>query len=274
MVLGQSDSTTGRGVYGLASATSGSNYGVLGRSESTSGHGVFGWANANSGSNYGVYGVSDSTAGQGIHGLASATSGVTTGVFGGSASPTGRGVRGHASTTTGANFGVWGSSASTSGTAVYGRATATTGVTFGVLGRSDSSSGFDFYANGAGTNYGSSSSRRWKSDIRNIDDPLGKIARLRGVYYTWDKEHGGHHDLGMIAEEVGEVLPEIVNYEENGIDAIGMDYSKMTPLLVEAVNALRDEKDAQIAELKAENRALQDRLLRVELFMQQLTGRR
>ena len=36
-----------------------------------------------------------------------------------------------------------------------------------------------------------------------------------------------------------------VIYEENGIDAIGMDYSKMTPLLVEAVNALRDEKNDQ-----------------------------
>ena len=63
------------------------------------------------------------------------------------------------------------------------------------------------------------------------------------------KNTGGQHDLGMIAEEVGAVLPEIVNYEENGVDAIGMDYSKMTPLLVEAVNALRSEKDAEINQL-------------------------
>ena len=117
------------------------------------------------------------------------------------------------------------------------------------MGETNSSSGFDFYAAGAGTNYGSSSSRRWKSNIRNIDDPLVKIGKLRGVYYDWDAEHGGHHDVGMIAEEVGEVLPEIVQYEENGIDAIGMDYSKMSPLLVEAINALRDEKDAEIQAL-------------------------
>ena len=55
----------------------------------------------------------------------------------------------------------------------------------------------------------------------------------------------------MIDGEVGEVLPEIVQYEENGIDAIGMDYSKMTPLLVEAVNALRAEKDAEIDALRS-----------------------
>ena len=59
----------------------------------------------------------------------------------------------------------------------------------------------------------------------------------------------------MIAEEVGEVLPEVVQYEENGVDAIGMDYSKMTPLLVEAVNALRSEKDAEISELRTEKDA-------------------
>ena len=66
--------------------------------------------------------------------------------------------------------------------------------------------------------------------------------QIRGVYFDWDTEHGGHHDVGMIAEEVGAVMPEIVQYEENGVDAIGMDYSKMTPLLVAAVNSRRLSK--------------------------------
>jgi len=105
------------------------------------------------------------------------------------------------------------------------------------------SGGYDFYAGGPGTNYGSSSSIRWKSDVRPINDPLGKVLSLRGVYFNWDAEHGGEHDVGMIAEEVGEVLPEIVQYEENGIDASGMDYSKLTPLLVEAVKELKGEND-------------------------------
>jgi len=49
--------------------------------------------------------------------------------------------------------------------------------------------------------------------------------------------------VGMIAEEVGQVLPEIVQYEEDGIYTSGMDYSKLTPLLVEAVKALKKEND-------------------------------
>jgi hypothetical protein len=47
----------------------------------------------------------------------------------------------------------------------------------------------------------------------------------------------------MIAEEVGEVMPEIVQYEEDGIYASGMDYGKLTPLLVEAIKALKAEND-------------------------------
>ena len=57
----------------------------------------------------------------------------------------------------------------------------------------------------------------------------------------------------MIAEEVGAVLPEIVAYETNGMDAVGMDYSRLAPLLVEAVKALEQrvaEKDATIAGLE------------------------
>ena len=139
------------------------------------------------------------------------------------------------------------------------------GANYGVWSNCVSTSGYDFFAAGAGQDYGSSSSIRWKSNVRNIDQPLDKIARLRGVYYDWDKEHGGHHDLGMIAEEVGQVLPEIVTYEENGIDASGLDYSKLTPLLVEAVNALRAEKDAQID-------ALNERMAAIESLVQALAG--
>jgi len=41
---------------------------------------------------------------------------------------------------------------------------------------------------------------------------------------------GGEHDIGFIAEEIGEVAPEVVTYEENGIDATGVDYDRMVPL--------------------------------------------
>ena len=153
---------------------------------------------------------------------------------------------------------------------LFGSATAASGTNYGVYGESNSTSGYDFFADGVGTDYGSSSSIRWKRNVRTIDQPLAKVARLRGVYFDWDAEHGGHHDVGMIAEEVGAVLPEIVQYEENGIDANGMDYSKLTPLLVEAINELHGEveyKDSQITELQA-------RLTALEVLVEQLVSNR
>lgn len=102
------------------------------------------------------------------------------------------------------------------------------------------------------------SSRRWKSDIQPLQGALGKVERLRGVSYTYNAN--GKHDIGMIAEEVGKVVPEVVSYEANGKDARGIDYARLTALLVEAVKQQQAEikhQQAQINRLKSEVRALQ-----------------
>ncbi len=119
---------------------------------------------------------------------------------------------------------------------------------------------FDFFADGVGDDYGTSSSIRWKKNIQPIDNILGKISAIRGVYFDWDEAHGGKHDLGMIAEEVGEQFPEIVVYEDDGKYAIGMDYGKLTTVLVEAVK----EQQKQIEELKKEIELLKKNRQRVK----------
>lgn len=151
--------------------------------------------------------------------------------------------------------GIWASSDSVSGTAVLGRTYATTGDSVAVQGVCDSASGYDFYAAGQGINYGAASSRRWKREVEPIGGALGLLDHIRGVRYRWDAEHGGHRDIGYIAEEIGEVLPEIVAYEANGVDASGMDYTKIGPVLVEAIKELRAEKDAEMQSVRAEHLA-------------------
>lgn len=143
-------------------------------------------------------------------------------------------------------------------TGVTGIALSSSGGAVGVKGQGNSASGFDFYAVGAGVNYGAPSSIRWKRNIELITDPLQKIEHMRGVTFDWDDEHGGQRDVGFIGEEVGQVLPEVVAYELDKPFVTGMDYSKVTPLLVEALKALRAEKDAQIAALQAQYKRLQD----------------
>jgi hypothetical protein len=77
------------------------------------------------------------------------------------------------------------------------------------------------------------SSRRWKTNIKTIADPLDKIERLRGVTYDW--KIGGQHDIGLVAEEVGQVVPEVVTYEKNGVDAQSVDYSRLVAVLIEGM---------------------------------------
>ena len=77
------------------------------------------------------------------------------------------------------------------------------------------------------------SSRRWKTNIRTIDAALEKVSQLRGVTYNWKKD--GKHDIGLIAEEVGEVIPEVVAYEENDIDAKSVDYARLVAVLIEGM---------------------------------------
>lgn len=91
------------------------------------------------------------------------------------------------------------------------------------------------------------SSERYKENICEIDDPIEKLSRLKGVYFDWIG-NSEDRDIGFIAEEVGKVLPEVVSYEEVGNSAISMSYDKIVPLLVEAFNEarMRERKNKKI----------------------------
>ena len=88
------------------------------------------------------------------------------------------------------------------------------------------------------------SSRRWKKNISTIEGALDKVLRLRGVSFDWKAD--GRHDIGLIAEEVGEVIPGVVAYEENGEDAKSVDYARLVAVLIEAIK----EQQQQIEELR------------------------
>ena len=109
------------------------------------------------------------------------------------------------------------------------------------------------------------SSRRWKTNIKTLHNALGKVEQLRGVSY--DLKDFSKHEIGVIAEEVGQVVPEVVSYEKNGKDATGVDYSRLTALLIEAVKQQQLEISAlrrQLRNRAAKEAALESRLERLE----------
>lgn len=202
---------------------------------------------------YGVEGVN--SANSGTAGFFSATGAVAAVGVSGQVSSSGglysAGVRGvNLSTSTSEHYGgefsaMYGSN----GIGVYGYASGTGSIGMSGIGTGTGSIGvkgygdaYDFYAAGPGTDYGSASSGRWKQNILPIPDALGKINSLRGVYFDWIPERGGKHDIGFIAEEIHAVLPEItVTGTDGQID--GLDYSKITPLLLQAIKELSAKVD-------------------------------
>ena len=77
-----------------------------------------------------------------------------------------------------------------------------------------------------------------KEDIRPIENAIFKVNQLNGVKFTWNEkaekvEREKGRDVGLIAQEVQKVLPEIVQIRPHGTLAI--QYEKVVPLLVEAI---------------------------------------
>jgi hypothetical protein len=94
------------------------------------------------------------------------------------------------------------------------------------------------------TSFNSTSSRKYKNNIRNLTNGLNIINNLRPVMFDWnDKDI--KNDIGMIAEEVNEILPTIVYKNSNG-EIDGLEYGKLVAVLTAAVKEL----SAEVQELK------------------------
>ena len=106
----------------------------------------------------------------------------------------------------------------------------------------------------------SSSDGRWKRNIERLESSLDKISNLQGVTYEWKADEYPEFGLtegkqiGLIAQDVEKVLPELVSEDKDGYKAVS--YAKLTAVLVEAVKELKAENEKQEIEneaLRAEN---------------------
>ena len=92
------------------------------------------------------------------------------------------------------------------------------------------------------------SDARLKTDISTINDALGICGKLRGVSYKWIAD--GKPSIGVIAQEVEEVIPEVVLTNVNTDPSTGettevksVDYGKIVGVLINAINELKAEVD-------------------------------
>ena len=111
------------------------------------------------------------------------------------------------------------------------------------------------------------SDERFKTDVEPLEGALAKVLALRGVEYDWRRDEFPAHEftdarqVGLIAQEVLQVVPEVVS--EGGDGMYSVDYGKLTPVLVEAIReqqgALEVQRD-EIARLREQLEELSARI--------------
>ncbi len=98
-----------------------------------------------------------------------------------------------------------------------------------------------------------SSDKRLKSNVTNIVSPLEKLNKINGVTFDWIETPGVHShtgsDVGVIAQEIEEVLPDIVTTRDNGYKAV--KYDKLVALLIESNKELN--KKVEELQIKVDN---------------------
>jgi hypothetical protein len=97
------------------------------------------------------------------------------------------------------------------------------------------------------------SSERYKENIIQLNGSLNKVLNLRGVSYS--RKENGTNEIGLIAEEVQKIIPEIITYDDNN-QPDSVSYGRLSALLIEAMK----EQHKQIQQLKAEIELLKNKL--------------
>ncbi|MDZ8105290.1 MAG: tail fiber domain-containing protein [Nostoc sp. DedQUE12a] len=115
---------------------------------------------------------------------------------------------------------------------------------------------------------------RWKQNIETIASALDKVLQLRGVSFEWRTEeyqemnfNPGKH-LGLIAQEVEQVIPEVVHQNDQGYKSLA--YSNLVALLIEALKELQDKHENLLPTMQAQQaeiEGLRDELSRLRVSL-------
>jgi Chaperone of endosialidase/YadA head domain repeat (2 copies) len=112
------------------------------------------------------------------------------------------------------------------------------------------------------------SDRRMKKDINNIKYGLNTLMKLRPVSYKWKK---GSQDvnLGLIAQEVQKLIPEVIDVGDDKDKTLGMKYTELIPVLISAIQ----EQQKIIEQQKTKNQQLKAELTTQNKSIENLTNR-
>jgi len=114
----------------------------------------------------------------------------------------------------------------------------------------------------------SSSDIRLKENIKPIEEGLDKVMKMRGVNYTWKSDEKHQKKIGLIAQEVEKVLPELVfTNEADGYK--GINYGEITAVLIEALKELKKEADSRNVTIKENQNSIKDQSEKIGQLQQE-----
>jgi hypothetical protein len=87
------------------------------------------------------------------------------------------------------------------------------------------------------------SDARLKSDVKTIEGGLEKVSQLRGVTYIRDDNKDGGQRIGVIAQEVEKIIPQVVMTADDEMGTKSVDYGRITAVLIESIKELKAEID-------------------------------
>lgn len=107
--------------------------------------------------------------------------------------------------------------------------------------RSGAEQGSVYVSTSSGTTYNTSSDIRLKTDINSIEDGVEKVKAMNPVTHKWKNNISANAVHGFIAQEMQKVIPEAVTGDPNSETMMSMDYGRITPVIVAALqNALKE----------------------------------
>jgi len=87
------------------------------------------------------------------------------------------------------------------------------------------------------------SDKRLKTDIKNIDNALSKVMKMQGVYYKRNDIDDAKEQVGVLAQDMEEILPQVVLTADDEIKTKSVDYGKICSVLIEAIKDLKQQVD-------------------------------
>ena len=95
------------------------------------------------------------------------------------------------------------------------------------------------YLTAGGTSWTANSDIRLKNIISPIDSAVDKLTTLNPVIFSWKSDEANKENIGLIAQDVKEVFPQVIDTNEDGF--LGVRYVELVPVLVKAIQELKAE---------------------------------